>query len=56
MSYSQLANLLFFTLGIAFYLFIIFSISIRIVKNELNKIKQYFIKKMKQVEIIVVHR
>ena len=56
MNKLQLINSLFFALGIASCLFVIFSISIRIVRNELQNINKNFIKEIKQGKIRAAHR
>ncbi len=55
MTNSQLLNIFFFALGIASCLFVIFSITMRIIRKELEKMKSDFINEIKKGNIGVSH-
>ena len=54
MNNMQLINIVFFAVGIASCLFIIFSISLRTIKKELSEIKKSIIDEIKQEHIHAV--
>ncbi len=55
MNEKYIINLLFFALGVASCLFILFSIFIRIVKHELKEMKEDFLKQVKEGKISTAH-
>ncbi len=48
MNTSQILNLFFFALGIASCMFVIFSVSIRIIRREINNIREDFLKELRE--------